>query len=526
MEKCEWFDKRIEKLSKHLWIPEKLSDFGEHKFNYEFNKNKLINFKSYSNPNSENSKININHKIKLNIKTKDQIDKQFEKRKEKIDLIEDEQKRNIAIKSLETKKQKKIDNIGKIIKTKSYKIYFTDKQKEIIFRWFRECDTVYNETIRRFNAKNGEFSFDYKKLKLQIFNKLYGKSKKSCPYDILTDEVRIACSNIKSCLTNFKNGNIKHFEIKEKNKYKLRSILIPKPRITTKGIYSTILGKQDFGNINTAIITSDCRLTYNFIRKEFFLLTPIYEKIKTIDDRKEATSIDPGEKIPFTFYSPSECGKIAEDVRKPILKIQQKIRKHQSALNRNKNKKDKKVRNKTKLKNKIRNNYRKIKNIVKELHNQSAIFLCKNYKRIIIPKFETQKMLKNDKKGMKARIKENNQKIINEANNKEEMKVNLKSYKRKTRLNGRVKFVLNCLSHYKFRQHLLMKCEEYGCQLFVGTEEYTSKCCGRCGYLSDIYKNREKICPYCGLKINRDINGARDIMLKHYPELKMTVKNG
>ena len=82
-------------------------------------------------------------------------------------------------------------------------------------------------------------------------------------------------------------------------------------------------------------------------------------------------------------------------------------------------------------------------------------------------------------------------------------------------MNGRVKFVLNNLSHYKFREHLLHKAEEYGSKVEIVTEEYTSQCCGHCGMLSDEYIKRVKICPICKSKINRDINGARNILLKN-----------
>ena len=98
------------------------------------------------------------------------------------------------------------------------------------------------------------------------------------------------------------------------------------------------------------------------------------------------------------------------------------------------------------------------------------------------------------------------------------MKEKIKNFRRKSKLNGRVKFVLQRLSHYKFRQHLLNKCKEYGCQISVKSEEYTSKCCGNCGILSEKYKNRIKECSNCGKKIHRDINGARNILLKNYKE--------
>ena len=56
----------------------------------------------------------------------------------------------------------------------------------------------------------------------------------------------------------------------------------------------------------------------------------------------------------------------------------------------------------------------------------------------------------------------------------------------------------------------------FGCDIKIVSEEYTSKCCTKCGYLSNKYSNRMKQCPYCNLVINRDINGSRNILIKNH----------
>ena len=59
--------------------------------------------------------------------------------------------------------------------------------------------------------------------------------------------------------------------------------------------------------------------------------------------------------------------------------------------------------------------------------------------------------------------------------------------------------------------HLLNKCKEYGSELIEVTEEYTSKTCTNCGTQSIKYSaNRVKECN-CGYRIDRDINGARNM---------------
>ncbi|RHZ87069.1 hypothetical protein Glove_40g69 [Diversispora epigaea] len=74
-----------------------------------------------------------------------------------------------------------------------------------------------------------------------------------------------------------------------------------------------------------------------------------------------------------------------------------------------------------------------------------------------------------------------------------------------------------CTSHYRFQQHLINKaCKHPWCQIVVCTEEYTSKTCGSCDYIHEkLGGSKEFCCPQCKAKIDRDINGTRDIFLKY-----------
>ena len=78
-----------------------------------------------------------------------------------------------------------------------------------------------------------------------------------------------------------------------------------------------------------------------------------------------------------------------------------------SILSKNKNKSGEKIRNRNKLKKRIQKYYRNIQNYVKELRNKTALYLCRNYERIIIPEFKTQNMISgrnNNKSGMKKLV--------------------------------------------------------------------------------------------------------------------------
>lgn len=199
-----------------------------------------------------------------------------------------------------------------------------------------------------------------------------------------------------------------------------------------------------------------------------------------------------------------------KNIRKPILKIKNSISKYQKILSNGLNKKGNKLKNRKQLKNKIRKKYKKIKNIIKEVHNQTAHYLCNNYDKILLPKFETQKMISTKKS-----FKEYKKDFINEGKTYEDKKEKSKIFTKKIRLNRNVKYMLGCLSHYSFKQHLQNKSLEYGCQLKIVTEEFTSKTCTNCGYISDKYNNRIKTCTNCNYSIDRDYNGARNILIKN-----------
>jgi transposase len=503
MSNCEWYNNKIKKLSEKLFYPDQTNEYNK----------KIINSIEFQN-------IDYNHDFEPKFKKikkidfKDKINKLNEKKKENFEKIKNkditEKKKEQLYKTYETKLSKKINNLGKIVKSRKIGFQVTKKNEEILLEWMNECNNLYNFCVELFNS-NEKISIDYTKLKLIAFKKLY-EGEKPVPYDILTDMVKVFCSNVKSCFTNLKNNNIKHFTI-NKRKY-CNSICIPKKSINSNGFFTRKLDKiNNFDKkIKIEEIKSDTRLVYDRDNKKFYLFIPQYFNCNAIKHKSEIVSLDPGEKIFMSYYSLNNYGFIGNDIRKPILKIESKIRKYQRGLSNKKNVKKNKLRNRKSLKLKIRKCYKKIRNIVKELHNQTALYLCRNYKRIIIPPFETQNMVSN-KKGFKTKLKE-----IKKEKNRNILKEKIKSFRRRSKLNGRVKFVLLRLSHYKFRQHLLHKCKEYGCQISVNSEEYTSKCCGKCGFLSEKYKDRIKECTNCNKKIHRDINGARNILLKNYKE--------
>jgi len=416
------------------------------------------------------------------------------------------------IKELITKLNKAACNLNTVIRvTKKYRLQLDNKQKNIIQNWIIECRNLYNKCVDKHNTNNKYFNKGYKAIKSSLFNEIYGETKKPVPYDVLTDEVRAFCSNLNGSYTNKKNGNITHFTMKHKSaKNKSYSLLIPYKSINKNGFFITLLGVINKLELNELPI-HDCRLYYDHKFDTYTLSIPTDVKCKTIANREDIVAIDPGEKNFIYFHGLTSYGYIGKDIRIQLLQLRNKISRLQKILSNNKNRNKKKLRNKKHLNKKINKYYKKIKNIVKELHNQSANYLCKNYDKILIPKFETQKMISHKKSSYKEYKKD----YINEGQTAEDKKQRARELTKKTRLNKNVKFVLNSLSHYKFREHLTEKAAEYGCELKVVTEEYTSCTCCQCGHMSKKYKDRIKKCENCRYKIDRDLNGSRNILIKN-----------
>ena len=107
--------------------------------------------------------------------------------------------------------------------------------------------------------------------------------------------------------------------------------------------------------------------------------------------------------------------------------------------------------------------------------------LVKNFQRILLPSFEV--------KGMIDRSKS---------------------------INSSVSRIMCNLKHYKFKERLTYMCKKHKRNLFIVSESYTSKTCGCCGVLNkNLGASRVFNCSNCKITMDRDYNGARNILIKN-----------
>lgn len=124
----------------------------------------------------------------------------------------------------------------------------------------------------------------------------------------------------------------------------------------------------------------------------------------------------------------------------------------------------------------------RIRNLVDDYHKKVVHFLAIHYDVVLLPALETSRLVLR-----KAR-----------------------------KLASKTARAMVTWSHYRFRQRLLWKGRVTGCKVVVCGEAYTSKTCGCCGWVHDKLGGRKTFkCAQCGLEVDRDANGARNILLKN-----------
>ena len=133
----------------------------------------------------------------------------------------------------------------------------------------------------------------------------------------------------------------------------------------------------------------------------------------------------------------------------------------------------------------------KISNLVANLHYNMIKFLTSTYDAIIIPVFKVKDMISN-----------------------------------RRYLNRRSKQHLSMWSHYQFRKRLKDRARLLGAKVYVVTEEFTSRTCTKCGHVCPKSSKKLKCCESCGHVTDRDVNGARNILMKSLTEAFENSKSG
>ena len=128
---------------------------------------------------------------------------------------------------------------------------------------------------------------------------------------------------------------------------------------------------------------------------------------------------------------------------------------------------------------------RKVQNRVKDMHWKAGKYLATHHDCVLYPPLQVSRLVKGK------------------------------------RLNRRTKRQLLALSFYQFEQRLIHQARKYGSRVLLVQEDWTSKTCGSCGRVnSELGGAKVFECPDCGVVLDRDENGARNVLLKQLPILE------
>ena len=396
---------------------------------------------------------------------------------------------------------------GKVKKVKKIKLYLNKKQKIYMRQIVGTYRYFYNRGVSYINNYNkdtltSKFYINPKdrtgKVKIDCSSKNYCSAytmrnilKDNKPDWLLSNfpthliaQALIECSNrFTTCLKQCSKTG-KPFKFNYKQKYdKIHTVNMEKNmlKITNKKLLFDLFkcwkieDEYLFRNIKCSEKIpdnySDFSLSWNVRLNTFYLNIP-YECVKKNNKKSNICSIDQGDITPFVIYSPDRIVEIGKNCRDLLYKVAKETDIIQSKISKNTSN------TKRSLRKSLYRKIDKIQNLKNELHNKTIKYLTDNYKGIILPPFETKKMVST--------------------------------------LNSKVSRSLNNLSFYKFRTKLISKANEMNVKIYEFTEPFTSKTCGNCGKInSNLGNSRVFKCSGCKLTVDRDMNGSRNIFLRN-----------
>jgi putative transposase len=283
------------------------------------------------------------------------------------------------------------------------------------------------------------------------------------PKDIRAGACREFMFALKACFA--KQGKFEMSYRRKKNTTLSWSIEIPKNAIrlpdessNTIGIYPRVM-KERMKISPTQLrkdlpekIKHDCRLVFDHGR--YYLCIPIDFPKKKYEITKGVCASDPGVRTFQTIYSEN---KIVE------VKVDRELRK-----------KLRQVIEECKNRRKRFRAYHRRKDLNTELHYKT-LCLLRGHQRIFLSNFETQGMVR---KG--------------------------------SCLGKSTKYAMLHLEFYKFKVRALQS----DLPVSIVQEWFTTKTCGCCGHVNNVGSRKVFKCAQCNLVIDRDFNGARNILLK------------
>ena len=231
-------------------------------------------------------------------------------------------------------------------------------------------------------------------------------------------------------------------------------------------------------------------ILHNRNEKRYYLLLPVSVNwflkwkhretgrccdIQTSRTRLPVVSIDPGVRKAWVLYDGLHVIKIAPDGADKLRELFE----HLDELENKRRKKQGNHKRRQKRIQQIRSLRTRMHSLVDELQWKTISFLTQTYDLILLPSYPTSKMV------------------------------------RSKYLNYKTKRLMLIYRSGEFKRRLIEKCKITNTEIRIVLEPYTSRTCGSCGFVNKKSSNETFHCSHCGFTIDRDANGARNILLRY-----------
>jgi len=291
-----------------------------------------------------------------------------------------------------------------------------------------------------------------------------------CPQRIREHAINDACEAIKNAKQKFmETGEFQEVKFRTKKNI-VQRFGFDAQSLKENFIFSQKKFKTYFSSSEDFLVQKEgTRVVYEDGR--WFLIVPQQRKIKLPENQRYGiVSIDPGVRNFVSFYSEVGTGIIGKGDFNKIFYLCLKLDELISRISKAK------CKQKKRLKLAKQRLIWRITDLIDDLHKKTAHFLVTRFGTIFLPTFETSEMA--------------------------------------GKLNSKTARNMLTFAHYRFKQFLKAKAQEYSCELIDVSEAYTSRTCSYCGKLHNKNSKKRMICD-CGANVSRDLNSARGIMLKN-----------
>lgn len=364
---------------------------------------------------------------------------------------------NLSKELKETKKEI-YNKLNKARKDKSNNIKILESQLDII-----------QEKINNLNKERRD---KVKSIKGEL-NKNVQKWELDTPKEIRASAVNDACIAYKTGYSQLSAGIIKYFNISFRKKIYNKTVSIPSsfiknvngeiilaPKFFGKNNSKIKLNKKTLKKHKNLIISNDCRIIKKY--NKYYLLVPQEISIENKKPVINYCGIDPGIRSFMTVFGNNNCKEYNYDMSK-IYNLNNQIDNLKSY---------KRIRKKALNKREI-----KKKNLIDELHWKTINQLVTDNDMIFYGDIKSHNIVGNSK-------------------------------------NKKLNRNFNDLKFYLFKSRLTYKISLKNKLLFIVNEANTTKTCSFCGTINNPLSDKIYKCDNCNIKIGRDVNAAKNILMK------------